>query len=180
VLYRVTHLTGENANHVEMFEDCPIILGRDEECHVRFDQFKELAVSGKHAEIAEVDEGTWQIANLGKNGLLVNGVPCEATVKLPNHATIQLGKDGPRVRFDVDQSVGGISKADVQRKKEKTQKFRRDGIDRPRPATEERPVYQPQEVGGSDPNARNRTIAIAVGAAVAALLAVVVAILILR
>jgi pSer/pThr/pTyr-binding forkhead associated (FHA) protein len=173
-------MTGENANHVETFEECPITLGRDEDCHFKFDKFKDLAVSGKHAQIEEVSEGAWQIANIGKNGVLVNGVPCDTTTKLPNHATIQLGRDGPRIRFDVDQSVGGISKADVERKKEKTQKFRKDAVGRARPATEEHPVYQPADVGASTPNTRNRTIMIAVGTAVAAILAVAGAIIVLR
>ena len=181
MLYRLTHMTGENQNHVETFEDCPITLGRDEDCHFKFDKFKDLAVSGKHAQIEEVTEGAWQIANLGKNGLLVNGVPCDATTRLPNHATIQLGRDGPRVRFDVDQSVGGgISKADVERKKEKTQKFRKDAAARPRPATEEHPVFQPAEPVSSGADARNRKLIIAVGTAVAAILAAVGAIIIMR
>jgi pSer/pThr/pTyr-binding forkhead associated (FHA) protein len=147
VLYRFTHLSGNNANHVDSVEETPILLGRDQKCQVRFDEMKDLAVSGQHAQIDEIHEGTWQIANLSKNGMLVNGVPCDETAKLPNHATIQLGKDGPRVRFDVDQNVGGVSKADVQKRKEQTKKITR-GPGAMRPITEERPVFQLTDVAG--------------------------------
>ena len=142
MLYRFTHLSGTNANHVDSVESTPITLGRDDACHIRFDKQKDLAVSAQHARIDEVSEGTWQIENLSKNGVVVNGVACDATAKLPNHSTIQLGKDGPRVRFDVDQNVGGISKADVVRK-ERTKKIQKNQVMREKaPTTEERPVFQ--------------------------------------
>ncbi len=165
MLYRFTHLSGANANHVDSVEDVlPITLGRDDSCHVKFDRMKELAVSNKHAQIEEVSEGAWQIANLSKNGLMVNGVPCDTTARLPNHATIQLGKDGPRIRFDVDQNVGGISKADVQ-KKAQTKKLTKDQAKREKaPTTEERPVFQPQDLATAQPEPINKVLIIVVAA----------------
>ena len=168
MLYRFTHLSGANTNHVDSVEDVlPITLGRDDTCHVKFDRMKELAVSSKHAQIEEISEGTWQIANLSRNGLMVNGVPCDTTAKLPNHATIQLGKDGPRVRFDVDQNVGGISKADVQ-KKERTRKLTKDQAKREKaPTTEERPVFHVQDLDAAKPEgASNVTVLIVIGVVV--------------
>jgi pSer/pThr/pTyr-binding forkhead associated (FHA) protein len=170
VLYRFTHLSGNSANHVDSVENCPITLGRDEVCQVKFDMQKDLAVSSKHAQIEEISEGTWQIANLSKNGILVNGVPCDSTAKLPNHATIQLGKDGPRVRFDVDQNVGGISRADVQ-KKERTKKLNKGQLMREKaPDTEERPVFHVQDLGTAKPDASSKLIFIAVGVGILAVL----------
>lgn len=141
MIYRFTHISGANASHVDTVETTPITLGRDDSCQVKFDKFKDLAVSSQHAQITEISEGTWQIASLSRNGIVVNGVPCDTSAKLPNHATIQLGRDGPRLRFDVDQTIGGgVTKADVQKK---TQKLRKDVVmSRERaPDTEERPVF---------------------------------------
>jgi pSer/pThr/pTyr-binding forkhead associated (FHA) protein len=168
VLYRFTHLSGADANHVDSVEAMPITLGRDDTCHVRFDRMKELAVSSKHAQIEEISEGTWQIANLSRNGLMVNGVPCDTTAKLPNHATIQLGKDGPRIRFDVDQNVGGISKADVQ-KKERTKKLTKDQAKREKPpTTEERPVFHIQDLQAEAPQSGRTFIIIVIALVVLA------------
>src|SRR5207253_3196858 len=117
-------------------------LGRDPTCQIKFDKFKELMVSSVHAEINEISEGEFQINVVSRNGCVVNGIPTEGAAMLPNHSTIQLGKDGPRIRFDVDQNVGGISKGDVQ--KQKTAKFaKKTAEDRaPAPDTEERPVFK--------------------------------------
>ncbi len=146
MLYRFTHMSGNNANHVDSVEATPITLGRDDMCHGKFDKFKDLSVSSQHAQIEEVTEGNWQIACLSKNGLVVNGVPVDTTARLPNHSTIQLGKDGPRVRFDVDENVGGISRGDVQ-KKERTKKLTKGQVVREKaPTTEERPVFHAQDL----------------------------------
>jgi pSer/pThr/pTyr-binding forkhead associated (FHA) protein len=182
VIFRFTHLSGANANHVDTVEAAPITLGRDDLCHVRFDRLKDLAVSGHHAQIEEVSEGTYRIANLSKNGLLVNGVPCDTTAKLPNHATIQLGKDGPRIRFDVDQHIGGVSKTDVQRKAH-TKKLVKNQVMREKaPTTEERPVFQVEGLTVEKPAAEAEPISkLLIVAIVAGILAVILgAILILK
>jgi len=179
VIYRFTHMTGPNQNQVDTVEACPITLGRDDVCSIRFDKWKELSVSGQHAQIDEVDESTWQIANLSKNGLLVNGVPCDSTVKLPNHSTIQLGKDGPRVRFDVDQHISGVSKTDVMKKKEQTKKLSREQVEQRKPVTEERSVFQAQELASRGKNP-NTTMIVAVGAAVLAVIGAIAAIVLIH
>jgi pSer/pThr/pTyr-binding forkhead associated (FHA) protein len=157
---RFTHLSGTNQNHVDTVVTTPILLGRDDVCQVHFDTFKELAVSGQHAQIDEVEEGRFQISNLSKNGVLVNGKAVEAPIPLPNHATIQLGKDGPRVRFDVDNNVDGISKTDVQKK---TSKFTRKDLQRaPSPDTEERPIFKLPDAQPATKGSKNNTVLIGV------------------
>lgn len=142
--FRFTFLSGANAQHVETAESTPILLGRDDGCHIRFDKLKDLSVSGQHARIEMVGEGEFTITNLSKNGVLVNGFPIEETARLPNHATVTLGKDGPRVRFDMDDRVMGVSRTDVQRK---TAKLRRDQVQPTKsPDTEERPVFKIEDI----------------------------------
>lgn len=174
MLYKFTHISGSSANHVDTVEACPIMLGRDDACQIRFDKFKDLAVSGTHAQIDEVSEGTWQIVNLSRNGVIVNGVPCDATAKLPNHSTIQLGKDGPRIRFDVDQNVEGISKTDVQKRKQKTKKTVKDDLAaRATPDTEERPVFHIAEAARASGGNKTAYVVAGVVAALAAIGAIV-------
>ena len=170
MIYRFTHLSGTNAAHVDTVETLPVTLGRDDACQVRFDKFKDLAVSAQHAQITEISEGTFQISSLSRNGIIVNGVPCDTTAKLPNHATIQLGKDGPRLRFDVDVTIGGgVTKADVV--KARTKKLVKNAVDAGRgPDTEERPVFTPQQL--SSPSKSGMSKGMLVGIVVAALAAV--------
>lgn len=178
MLYRFTHLSGTKTNNVDTVEAAPITLGRDDLCQIKFDKFKDLAVSAQHAQIVEVTEGNWEIANLSRNGLMVNGVPCDTKARLPNHATIQLGKDGPRVRFDVDQNVGGISRADVM-KKQNTKKLAKNAANREKaPTTEERPVFHIPEAESAQPAGSRVLLFVAIGGAILA--AVIGAVLFLR
>src|SRR5207302_8740666 len=54
--------------------------------------------------IDEAYDGSLKITNLSPNGLSVNGVAVQSSVKLPDRATIQLGHDGPTVRFELTAS----------------------------------------------------------------------------
>jgi pSer/pThr/pTyr-binding forkhead associated (FHA) protein len=136
--YRFTHLSGTLQGHIDTLETAPILMGRDEACQVKLDKHKDTVVSSQHAQIDEVSEGTFQLANLSRNGTWVNGVLVESSAKLPNHSVIQLGRNGPRIRFDVDESMGGISFAQV---KQKSAKLNR-GEPTPAPETEERPIFK--------------------------------------
>ncbi len=167
--YRLTHLSGGNLNHIDIVESTPIVLGRDEACHVRLHREKDLVVSSTHAQIDVAENGGFQIANLSRNGTLVNGVVVEEAAPLPNHATIQLGRDGPRLRFDVDEETHGISFAEVKRK---TGKIKRQ-LEKA-PDTEERPIVQLSEIETPVPAADDSAKRIAAAVLVAiAILAVI-------
>jgi len=47
-----------------------------------------------------------------RNGLLLNGQKVEGKATLPNHAVVEVGVGGPRLRFDFEES-GGISFAKI-------------------------------------------------------------------
>jgi pSer/pThr/pTyr-binding forkhead associated (FHA) protein len=140
VQFRFTHLSGPNQGHIDTLEKTPILIGRDEICHVRLDKHKDLAVSSQHAQIEMPEEGKYKLSNLSRNGTWINGVVVETTAPIPNHSVIQLGRDGPRLRFDVDENVAGIS---FQRARETAKLKKKDLADRtPAPDTEERPIFK--------------------------------------
>lgn len=138
--FRFTHLSGALQGHMDTVEATPILIGRDDGCHVKLDKLKDLAASAQHAQIDMVREGVYRVANLSRNGTFVNGALVEEARELPNHAVLQLGRDGPRLRFDVDENVAGIS-FHAEKEKAKTSKLSRDRLGPP-PDTEERPAFK--------------------------------------
>ena len=103
----ITHLTGANANREErFFFDGPkeLKLGRDLECSIRFDPDKDDIVSRQHAliRIERLDPFSCTIRDLGsRNGTFVAGKRIDGTANLEPGDEIELGAQGPRVRFDV-------------------------------------------------------------------------------
>lgn len=106
----LTHLSGSRRGTVETLGAVPLKLGRADDCQVRFDAEKDLKVSAYHAELRSDGEGGLLIADLdSKNGVLVNGTKVQATAPLPNHAVVELGVDGPRLKLTFAKGSGGIS-----------------------------------------------------------------------
>jgi predicted component of type VI protein secretion system len=104
----VTHLSGSRRNAVETFGNLPVKLGRADDNDVKFDAEQDIKVSAHHAEVRSDGEGGLQVVDLSKNGVLVNGAKIDGTAPLPNHAVLELGTDGPRlkVRFESAGSRG--------------------------------------------------------------------------
>lgn len=78
-----------------------IILGRDSNCQVRFDDESWPSVSRRHAAI-EKDAQGWKIIPLSQtNSTLVNGRSIDKEWYLQNGDEIQLATNGPRLGFIV-------------------------------------------------------------------------------
>lgn len=106
----LTHLSGSRRGSVETLGAVPLKLGRADDCHVRFDPEKDLKVSAYHAELRSDGQGGLLIADLeSKNGVLVNGVRVQAAAPITNHAVVELGIDGPRLKLTFTRGSGGIS-----------------------------------------------------------------------
>lgn len=106
----LTHLSGSRRGTVETLGAVPLKLGRADDCHVKFDAEKDLKVSAYHAELRADGDGGLLIADLeSKNGVLVNGVKVQAAAPVPNHAVVELGADGPRLKLTFQKGSGGIS-----------------------------------------------------------------------
>lgn len=106
----ITHLTGARRNAVETFATLPLKLGRADECDVRFDPEQDIKVSAVHAELRSDGEGGLVIVDLqSTNGVLVNGVRVEGEAPVPNHAVIEVGAEGPRLKLTYEKGAHGIS-----------------------------------------------------------------------
>ncbi|MBI3723463.1 FHA domain-containing protein [bacterium] len=79
--FRLTHLSGGHANQIDVVGGTPILLGRDDVCHVRIHREKDLVVSSQHAQIDEAEGGGFQIANLSRNPTPRSGrsLPCRSS-----------------------------------------------------------------------------------------------------
>lgn len=106
----ITHLTGARRNAVETFGALPLRLGRGDGCEVRFDPEQDAKVSASHAELRADGQGGVVVADLDStNGVLVNGVKVQGTAPVPNHAVVEVGAGGPRLRLTFQQGASGIS-----------------------------------------------------------------------
>ena len=106
----VTHLTGSRRNAVETFGALPVKLGRADDNDVKFDPEQDIKVSAHHAEVRSDGQGGLQVVDLSRNGVLVNGAKIDGAAALPNHAVIELGTDGPRLKVKFETlGSGGIS-----------------------------------------------------------------------
>ncbi len=106
----ITHLSGARRNGVETFATLPLKLGRAPGCDVRFDPDHDVKVSAEHAELRSDGQGGLSVADLqSTNGVLVNGVRVEGSAPVPNHAVIEVGADGPRLKLTYEKGAHGIS-----------------------------------------------------------------------
>ena len=78
----IKHLSGSESGRRDVFPAKRIVVGRDEDCDVRFHLQKDLEVSGKHFEIFPVESRKklrgLELVDLGStNGTWVNGEEIE-------------------------------------------------------------------------------------------------------
>jgi hypothetical protein len=136
----VTHLSGPRLNDVETFASVPVRIGRSEDCQVRFDPDKDTKVSAEHAELRTGNDGGLELRDLdSRNGVWLNGAKVIERAPLPNHAIIEIGVNGPRLRITYEAGAGGVSFG--QLRKEKTGKIKRKGLNRRLAETDEVQVY---------------------------------------
>lgn len=146
----VTHLTGSKKNTVESVRGAPIWFGRAEKCQIRFDPKVDRKVSAIHAELREGEDGGITVHDLGsRNGVLLNGEKLDASARVTNRSTLQLGVDGPRVRLEFEEAAGGISfgrvRSDTRRKLDK------DKVLASLLSTDESlPAYTPEQLGDTE------------------------------
>lgn len=96
-------MTGVRAGQVERLDKAIVVIGRHAASDLRFDPNHDLDVSGRHAEIRELD-GKYIIRDIGStNGTFVNGRRIEGDVELHEGDKIRFGAKGPQaeVRLDV-------------------------------------------------------------------------------
>ncbi|MBL4850479.1 MAG: FHA domain-containing protein [Planctomycetes bacterium] len=142
----VTHLTGSKQSKVECVRGAPIWFGRAEKCQIRFDPTEDLKVSAIHAELREGEEGVTLHDLDSRNGVLLDGERIDGVASVANRSTIQLGHEGPRLRLEFEEALGGISFGRVR--KDTRRKLDKNKILAPLLSTDESmPAYTPEQLG---------------------------------
>lgn len=85
-----------------------VILGRDTDCHVRFDE-SFVTVSRHHASIVR-DGDNWRLVQLSKmNTTFLNGNAVQDSWYLQSGDEIQLAVNGPKLVFRVPEDTSGMN-----------------------------------------------------------------------
>jgi pSer/pThr/pTyr-binding forkhead associated (FHA) protein len=103
---RLAHLTGGRVGESTVIWKSCAMLGRSSQADVRFGPDGDRMVAGRHAALAWND-GVWTVRDLGSaNGTFVDGSCVHGETALRDGSVIQLGRDGPQVRFSVIWEAG--------------------------------------------------------------------------
>jgi hypothetical protein len=103
---RLAHLTGGRVGEAAIIWKSCAMLGRSPEADVRFGPDGDRMVAGRHASLTWHD-GVWTVRDLGSaNGTYVDGSRVHGETVLRDGSLIQLGRDGPQVRFSVLWEAG--------------------------------------------------------------------------
>jgi hypothetical protein len=101
---QIHHLSGSKAGLEQTFSSGPIRIGREQSNDIVFDPYRDILVSGRHAEIT-FDGRQWVLRDLGSsNGTYVGDE--RITVRpLASGETIQFGRGGPRLQLRIQSEV---------------------------------------------------------------------------
>jgi serine protease Do len=105
---RIRHQSGSKNRQIETFAFegySEVVLGRDPECLLRYDDIQDETVSGKHAKITRDPSSAerFAIEDLrSRNGTFVDGKMIDRPVPLAHGCRVQLGLTGPAFIFETD------------------------------------------------------------------------------
>ncbi|HUO84926.1 MAG TPA: FHA domain-containing protein [Thermoanaerobaculia bacterium] len=97
---KIQHLTGSRTGQEAVYEQDSVLLGRNPSSTITFDPYKDILVSGRHAEIVR-EADRWAVQDLGStNGTFVDGEKVSNRRLLHPGDVIELGRGGPRIRVE--------------------------------------------------------------------------------
>lgn len=107
---RILHLSGSRQSQQDVFHisthPMELLFGRDIDCTIRFDPFSDDVVSRRHALLTVTADLGGVVALLtdlsSSNGLFVNQQRIQGTITLAHNDTLQMGLQGPMLRFELD------------------------------------------------------------------------------
>ncbi len=101
----LNHRSGSREGQVEVLSRESILIGRGDENDVALDPFQDPTVSAHHAEI-RIEAGSLILYDMGSlNGTFLNGQQVRRAELKPGDL-IGLGREGPRLKFDVKGWTG--------------------------------------------------------------------------
>lgn len=104
----ITHLSGSKSNQIEKFPIeglQTITMGRDPNSNIAYDPEMDDLVSREHAkiEIDPSDPFSLTLTDLhSSNGVFVNKIKIHDSIQLHHGDLVQLGKNGPEFKFEID------------------------------------------------------------------------------
>ena len=111
----IEHLSGSKANQVEEFPVTlypELLIGRDLAANIRFTDVEAL-VGRQHVKITQAgkDSMEFRVTDLNsRNGTFLNGVRIAGTSNLRSGDVIQLGPEGPQLRFVLRPSTERLAR----------------------------------------------------------------------
>ena len=84
-----------------------LLIGRGQNCSIRFDPFAEKIASKQHAFIEAKPDGFYITDNSSTNGTFVNGQPIQS-VRLNSGDSIQFGTDGVTGGISIDEAMSSM------------------------------------------------------------------------
>ncbi len=116
----IRHLSGSKANQIELLplgDSAEITIGRDPAAKISFSGSNDDVVSRRHAaiKIETQDPLAFKLVDLGSsNGTYLNDEKIKGEVELLPEDTIQIGKNGPKIVFDLQpRPVNVVSRTRV-------------------------------------------------------------------
>lgn len=110
----IRHLNAGKANQTDEFpvqDNLEIAVGREAECHIRYDSDRDDLVSRRHAKVVveKTDPIEIAISDLGSsNGTFVNKQRILRKVRLNVGDIVQLGPGGPEFQFDLNPRPANV------------------------------------------------------------------------
>ncbi len=87
-----------------------LLIGRSQNCSVRFDPYAEKIVSSQHAFIYSGDDGFYVRDNGSTNGTYLNGQPI-TKARLSDGDVIVFGRNGIQARVEIDSDADSVKTA---------------------------------------------------------------------
>ncbi len=97
-------MNGSIAGQVFDLESGHLLIGRSQNCSVKFDPLEDKIVSSQHAFVYATDDGFFVRDNESTNGTYLNGDRVSNAL-LSNGDEISFGKDGVRAQVQIDMSL---------------------------------------------------------------------------
>lgn len=145
----IRQISGTETGRELTVREFPLLIGRADDCQLRFDPQDDAKVSAIHAEIRLSPDGSFQVLDLdSRNGTFLNGSRVGPSKPLPDRSLLEVGLGGPRVDLIIREGGSGVSFGDVRRK---TGSYSRPVVEKPMAHTDDSlPAFaDPEPVAGA-------------------------------
>jgi hypothetical protein len=109
---QIQHMSGSKAGLEQKFAPGTIRIGREQSNDVSFDPYRDILVSGRHAEIT-FDGGQWILRDLGSSNGTYVGEERVTIRPIRSGEIIQFGRGGPQLQLNITSPAAAHASAPV-------------------------------------------------------------------